>query len=266
MLLLYVEVVALALMGSRSAAVLGLENPMIERGRGVALWRQIEQQLADDITNGVFPEGARLPTEPELADRFGVNRHTLRRAVGSLAEQGLLRVEQGRGTFVQENVIDYLIGRRTRFSEIISAQDRQPAGRLLRAYETEPDETAAAELGLRKGELCIYLESLSEADGQPMSIGSSFFPARRFPELIPVYAETGSITKAMEHHGVGDYRRKVTRVTAVLPEAEEAALLRQASNRPVLLIESLNVDAKNVPVQFARSRFAADRTQLVFET
>ncbi len=239
---------------------------MLRRGQGVALWRQIEQEIAADIAAGRFAGGEKLPTEPALAERFQVNRHTLRRAMAALAEQGLVRIEQGRGSFVQEHVIDYKIGRRTRFSEIISAQHRQPAGRLLRAYETEPDETAAAELGLRKGELCIYLESLSEADGQPMSIGSSFFPARRFPELIPVYAETGSITKAMEHHGVGDYRRKVTRVTAVLPEAEEAVLLRQASNRPVLLIESLNVDGKDVPVQFARSRFAADRTQLVFET
>ena len=119
---------------------------------------------------------------------------------------------------------------------------------------------------MRKESSCIQLENLSEVDGQPVSLNSSFFPAKRFPELIPIYSETGSITKAMEQHGVGDYRRKVTRVMATLPEPEEASLLRQASNRPVLLVESVNVDRQDRPVQYSRTRWAADRTQLVFET
>lgn len=237
----------------------------MRRGEGVALWRQIEQEIAADIEAGRLLGGEKLPTEPELAERFKVNRHTLRRAMAALAEQGLVRIEQGRGSFVQEHVIDYKIGRRTRFSEIITAQHRQPGGRLLRAHEIKPDQGIARELGLRKQALCIYLETLGEVDGQPVSLSSSYFPAKRFPEMIPVYSETGSITKALAHHGVGDYRRKVTRVMTSLPEPEEAALLRQASNRPVLLVESVNVDNDGVPVQFARSRWAGDRTQLVFE-
>ena len=60
--------------------------------------------------------------------------------------------------------------------------------------------------------------------------------------------------------------RKVTRVTARMPDAEEVANLRQASSRPVLVVESVNVDGDGRPVQFTRSRFAGDRTQLVFET
>ena len=112
----------------------------------------------------------------------------------------------------------------------------------------------------------MTLDTLSLSDGVPISTASNWFPARRFPDLVEVFSETGSVTAALTHHGVGDYRRRVTRVMAVLPEAEEAALLRQAGNRPVLLIESVNVDTQGLPVQFARSRFAADRTQLVFET
>lgn len=222
--------------------------------------------MAADIAAGRFAGGEKLPTEPELAERFKVNRHTLRRAMAALAEQGLVRIEQGRGSYVQEHVIDYKIGRRTRFSEIITAQQRQPGGRLLQAYETKADQTVARELKLRRQTLCVYLESLGEVDGRPVSLSSHYFPAKRFPELISVYSETGSITKALAHHGVGDYRRKVTRVMSSLPEPEEAAMLRQASVRPVLLVESVNVDSEGVPVQFARARWAGDRTQLVFET
>ena len=51
-----------------------------------------------------------------LSERFGVNRHTVRRAISTLVEQGLLRVEQGRGTFVAEDVVEFVVGERTRFT------------------------------------------------------------------------------------------------------------------------------------------------------
>lgn len=242
------------------------EKRMIERGTGVALWRQIEQQLAEDVTAGIYPEGSRLPTEPELSERFGVNRHTLRRAVSGLVEQGLLRVEQGRGTFVQEHVVDYLIGKRTRFSEIITKQHRNPAGRLLRAHEFDADQAVANGLKLKAGTPCILLETLNDVDGRPLSISSNYFPAKRFPDLIPVYAETRSITKALTHHGAGDYTRRTTKVMARLPEAEDAKALKQPASKPVLVVESINVDEQNQPVQFCIARFVADRMQIVFET
>ena len=74
----------------------------IERGRGVALWSQIGDILADDILKGRLPQGQMLPSAQELATRFDVNRHTVRRAMATLEQRNLVRTEQGRGTFVQE--------------------------------------------------------------------------------------------------------------------------------------------------------------------
>src|SRR3546814_4904179 len=96
-----------------------------DRDRGEVSWRQIEQALADEIRTGQWGEGARLPTEAELAARFRVNRHTLRRAIGGLVDRGLVRVEQGRGIFVRENVLEYLVGRRTRFTENVRRVNRR---------------------------------------------------------------------------------------------------------------------------------------------
>ena len=176
---------------------------MLQRGQGVSLWRQIQRQIADDIAAGLYAGGSKLPTEPELATRFGVNRHTLRRAMAALAEDGLVRIEQGRGTYVQENVVDYMIGKRTRFSEIITRQHRHPGGRLLQAQELPASAEVAEALELPVDTPCLCLESLGEVDGQPLSLSVSHFPAARFPDLIAIVAETGSVTKAMEHHGVG---------------------------------------------------------------
>src|SRR3546814_18214382 len=75
------------------------------RGRaGGALWRQIAETVEKDIRGQVYEPGQRLPTEAELAERFSVNRHTVRRGIAFLEQEGVLRVEQGRGTFVQERM------------------------------------------------------------------------------------------------------------------------------------------------------------------
>ena len=239
---------------------------MIERGQGIALWRQIERQLRDEIAAGIYAGGLQMPTEPELAERFGVNRHTVRRAMGELAEKGLVRIEQGRGTFVQEHVIDYMIGRRTRFSEIVTDQKRTPEGRLVRAYETEPPEQAAEDLGIKTSVRCTFLEVLYEADGQPLAVTASYFPAARFPNMIPAFAETRSISSALAQHGVGDYVRLRSRITARMPDPEDAERLQQSRNRPVLVVESVNTDSEGAPIQYSVARWASDRVQLIFET
>ena len=77
--------------------------------RANALWRQIVTALEADIAAGVTPPGARLPTEAQLAARFDVNRHTVRRALDDLSRRGRVRVEQGRGSFVTQDVLDYQV-------------------------------------------------------------------------------------------------------------------------------------------------------------
>src|SRR6185437_10116122 len=84
------------------------------RGGGIALWRRIAGTLEKEIASGILAAGMQLPTEVGLAGRFGVNRHTVRRALEELSRNGLIRIEQGRGSFVAEDVLDYTVGPRTR--------------------------------------------------------------------------------------------------------------------------------------------------------
>jgi GntR family phosphonate transport system transcriptional regulator len=239
---------------------------MLERNIGVALWNQIEQVLTKEIEAGLLRAGERLATEPQLAERFGVNRHTVRRAVAQLAERGLVKVEQGRGSFVAEHVLDYLIGRRTRFTDLVNRQNRNPGGGFLFAAQVEAEGTVAKALKVAPGTALHHLETLGALDDRPISVGTHFFPAQRFPDLVEIYQREGSITRTLTHFGCGDYERRITRVTARIPDASDAELLRQARNRPVLVTESVNVDAAEVPVEYGIARFAADRFQIVFET
>lgn len=235
------------------------------RRDGVALWRQIEQALEREIAGGVHAEGAQLPTEAQLSARFGVNRHTVRRAMEELSRRGLIRIEQGRGSFVAEDLIDYTIGPRTRFSEVIRKQNREPAGLVLRVGEVAADQRMAEELGIRRGAKLIMVERLASADGRPICIGTHYFPASRFAALPRLMQEGHGITAALAAIGVTDYLRKMTRVTARMPTPEEADLLAQPRSRPILVGESINVDTAGVPVEWGMTRYATARVQIVFE-
>lgn len=238
----------------------------IERGAGLALWRQIEEQLAAEIAAGRYALEGRLPTEQALSRRFGVNRHTLRRAVDALVRRGLLRVEQGRGIFVAEHAIDYTVGRRTRFSENLLRQGRQPGHHTLALGPAEADRAVARALKVKPGAAVIRWEGIGLADGRPVSCSVHHFPADRLPGFAEALAATRSVTAALARVGVADYRRRSTRVIGRLPSPQEATQLRLAPARPVLVTESINVDAEGMPVDFGVAVFVADRVQLVLDT
>src|SRR5579863_5362788 len=107
------------------------EPEALARDDGVTLWLQIARALEREIAAGTYAVGARLPTEAQLATRFSVNRHTVRRALEDLSRRGLIRVEQGRGSFVAEDTLDYGVGPRTRLSEWVRRNNKEPSGRVL---------------------------------------------------------------------------------------------------------------------------------------
>src|SRR5690606_20995423 len=142
--------------------------------------------------------GDKLDGELPLAERFGVNRHTVRRAIAVLTEQGVLRAEHGRGTFVAEaRRLSYRIGRRTRLSEGLAGQARDTHGELLSAKLENATANVAQGLTIRPGQRVVRLETLSHADGKPLSRSTSWFSRERFSTIGEIYARTRSITLAL---------------------------------------------------------------------
>jgi GntR family phosphonate transport system transcriptional regulator len=118
-------------------------------------------------------------------------------------------------------------------------------------------------LECRVGTRLHRLDSLSVANGVPLSRSTSYFSAERFPGIIEAYAETGSITEALRREGVVDYRRRETRLTAERVSAKDAELLSCAADAVVLISKAIDVDLEERPVQFIRTKFLADRVELV---
>jgi len=124
---------------------------MQDTASGVALWRQVADGIERGIADGRFAAGEKLPGEMEIAETYRVNRHTVRRALATLAERGLVRAERGSGTYVETRRIAYPLRSRTRFSEIVGAGGQEPRGQLIDTSEDVATRELARELGLKTG-------------------------------------------------------------------------------------------------------------------
>ena len=226
------------------------------------IWRSIANTLQTEIAQELYRPGDKLPTEAELADRFGVNRHTVRQGLANLAEAGIVHARRGSGVFVAARPTDYALGQRVRFHQNVTASGRTPSRRITR-LETRPASVAeAAALGLASGDVVHVIDGISLADGQPLAIFSSTFPAARLPRLLTAMDAQNSVTAALATCGVTDYTRSETRLTAKLADGLQALALQIQAGAPILQSVALNVDAAGRPIEYGTTWFAGDRVTL----
>ncbi|MEO0544118.1 MAG: phosphonate metabolism transcriptional regulator PhnF [Pseudomonadota bacterium] len=237
-----------------------------ERKSGIAIWRQIADSLRQQIAAGRFSNDDRLPAEFALAQEFGVNRHTVRAALQALGNEGVLESRQGQGTFIKRRRrLTYPIARRTRFSEGLASQSRATRALLLEHAIEPANIDVAGALDLTPGAAVIRLETLSEADDMALSCSTSWFSDARFSGIQHSLENTGSYTKALALHGVDDYTRTSTKIEAQHAAGDDLRHMRLSPGAIVLVTLAVNSDSKGQPIQYSRTRFAADRVSLTIE-
>jgi len=232
---------------------------------GYTAWRLIAEELRADIAEGRLAAGARLPSEHDLADRYGVHRQTARQAVAALAAEGLVAARRGSGTFVtDERVHVHRIGVRTRLGSSLGPAGAAASGRVLEdAVEPAPPEvTARLRLAGPDG---VRVETLRVVDGRPLTRGTHWFDPVRLPGIAAALRRTGSVTAALRDAGIDDYVRLTTTVTARHASATEAAELELEPGSIVLVTQALDGLPDGTPVHVLLTRFAASRVALDIE-
>ncbi|SDW97313.1 transcriptional regulator, GntR family [Ruegeria halocynthiae] len=229
------------------------------------IWKAIADALRSDLAEGRYGPGDRLPTEAALAERFGVNRHTVRHGISALVDEGLIRTRRGAGAFVAATPTDYPIGTRVRFHENLIAAGRRPEKRVLDIEERAATAGEAGALALAPGDQICSYHGLSFADGLPIAVFESMFPLKRLPGITAALQENSSVTAALIKSGVSDYTRASTRLTATHATATQALHLQVAEGDPLLRSSGVNVDEQRLPVEFGRTWFVGDRVTLTLE-
>ena len=239
-----------------------MSQPSVSSPERESIWSRIAQDLAAAIGQGRYAPGIKLPSEHQLAAQFGANRHTIRRALAHLGQSGLVRSTQGSGTYVENLALDLALGKRTRHRQNLAQAGIRGELHILasQTVAANPEQAQALQLPLESP--LLYLQVVGEGAGQALHVSERYFPLPRFDRLADIVSQTGSITQAFAQHGIHDYVRHESRISARLPSKEVAALLGQSATRPVLLVKSLNIDTEHRPIEFACAWFAGDRVTL----
>ena len=242
---------------------------MIE-GSSSPLYIQIADQLRHEVKSGDYKIDERLPAEAQLAEKFEVNRHTLRQAIALLKQEGILRIERGRGTFVTAAPIRYPIGKRVRYNESLKAQGHSVRFELVRSLKIPASQSVAKGLSLKIGSPVALVERLGYADDMPISVGTGYFPLTLFPDLlsaesIEAFKATGSVSRWLRDRYDVDHIRQSTVVSARLVQLSDAKLLALPLNQPILLAESVNVDQAGRMIEYGVAKLRGDRVEMAFK-
>jgi GntR family transcriptional regulator len=220
--------------------------------------------VADAIRQGGHGPGGRLPPERELAERLDVSRSTLRLALHDLERAGVVVRRRGRGggTFVAAPKIGRdLAG----LGEYIRRQGLVAGARVIAVALTPADPQVAGALRLGPDEPVVAVTRVRVADGEPIALERSSFPAGRFPGLAE-QALGGSLHDLLRERYGEAPERAVERIEPVAAEDEPAALLDVPPGTPLLAVERVTYNGADEPIEHATDLFRGERTRVVIVT
>lgn len=233
---------------------------------GAPRWSRIARDIAAAIEAGTHGEGATLPAATLFAERYGVNRHTVRQALRHLHDLGLVSVERGRGTIVRGQRFPYRLGRRVSFRANFGAAGIDAAGEVIESEITSSSAEVAQFLCLEPGTPVWQIRTLSRAAGVAVSTGVHWLSVERFPGFDRrLLAARASITAAFATYGITDYVRLSTRLSARAATRSEARLLGLGRSAPVLQSAAVDGLADGTPLQTLLGVFAGERVEMVLE-
>ncbi|NRB03204.1 MAG: phosphonate metabolism transcriptional regulator PhnF [Rhodobacteraceae bacterium] len=229
-------------------------------------WTIIRDKLSDDIRSGRLSAGDQLPTETQLAVRFEIGRHSVRRALEALARDGKISIEQGRGTFVADAPrLTYQIGKRTRLRRNLIPQGVAVTSRLVSAARVvAPDEVTKALL-LNPGAKVTESQRITLANDLPVAVGRVYHCAERFPDFAERRDVLGSTTETYRSFGINDYVRQHTSIFSRAAKSEEAKTLKQHPDVPVLVVTAIDATPDGTPISNSRVIWSAARVNFTME-
>lgn len=223
---------------------------------------EIAKSIRKEIARRGLAPHTRLSSEPEFAKRHGAARATIRRALASLREEGLIYSRQAVGTFVAEPRVEQDLDQLFSFSEFMVYRGLRPGTKLLEAEVrriARADSPVLHHLRLKPGARLIFLRRLRLGSGQPLVIANTWLPAARFPRFLEHDLERHSVYEIMETMGLKP-TDAVQSIEAATLGSAEAQLLTVPPGSAALLIRRIGY-AGGIPVEYAIDYYRGDRTR-----
>lgn len=234
--------------------IVDLNNP-------IPKYIQISSWLRESILMGRYETGKKLPSEMELAHMCGVNRNTLRQALGDLAAQGMLKKVKGLGTFVTASepvALRHKLNRISSFSQELQQAGIHESTRLLEKHLETPPRNVARSLTLSPDSKVIAIRRLRTGDDVPLIYEETYLPVDLFEGILEMDL-TGSMYAIFTQEFHVELARCEQTISAVNLNRKVASLLGLKANSAGLHMKSVTYNDRNIPVEVLCCYFRGDK-------
>ncbi len=231
---------------------------MVDKSNSTPLWAQVEEDVEKLIRAGNLKSGMKIPSEFELAAKYGISRLTVRRALEKLVSKGLIFTRPGKGTFVTDHDLPYGFSAMTSFGRTLREIGHDVATTVLdQAVIPGPVEILRL-LRLDPSATVVLIRRLRFVDGAPAAIHTSYFDARIYASLMNLDLAKESILEAAERIGGIRISYSQESIRAIACSSADSLLLSVQPGQPLIELEGVVFDDRNVPARYTRGLYRGD--------
>lgn len=226
------------------------------------MYIKIHNQIKRDVENHVYKVGDRIPAERPLAVKFGVSRMTLRQAIKTLEEEGILERRLGSGTYVASQKVQEKMSGIMSFTEITQANGQIPSSKLISYQIGKPSLSEKERLNLNPDSEVLRMERIRFADETPICYEVVTIPYH----LVENLSKDDISTHLYETLNKNGYRigRVTEHISAAVANENDARLLNAKKGEALITRRQVTELSNGQPFEYTRARYVAERFEFTF--
>lgn len=230
---------------------------MLNSSAQIPLYIQIKDLLKQEIQKGNYKFGDKIPTEPELGERFNVSRVTIRKAIEDLVGEGYLVKRQGKGTFVNQKKmyrkLKYVMG----FTESCIQNDLKPSTKILSIKECRADKDIANRMDVEVGTELLYTKRIRYASGMPLLFENNYFVKQKYDFLLKEDMN-GSLYSILAKYNIFPGTHGEATIELFLADVKLSKLMEVPIGTPFFYMDTIILDQNNEVIHLGHQYYLAE--------
>jgi DNA-binding GntR family transcriptional regulator len=225
------------------------QTASIDRDSYEPAYMQLAKILRQCMAAGILRPGDQLPSEAQLCKRYDVSPMTVRRAINTLVDQGMVVAEQGRGTFVKPVAMGAATFNLGNLQDLFNDQEHTSV-HVLEARIVGADERVARKLGIRIGQRTVYIRRLLRTDGTPSLYHREYLVYDPLRPIVEAELEVTALQRLFNGTGETILKHGDINLEATILNDEESQILQAAQPMAAFCFEHLFYDFEDKPISW----------------
>lgn len=240
-------------------------NVVIDKNSAIPVYYQIREQIKDDIQKGILKPNEILLSERELCEVLEISRMTVKQAMDSLMNEGMIYKKKGVGTFVSNPKIAQPLTKLTSFTNDMLSRGMKPGSMTITRSVEEPSNEIRNILQLGEQDKVIFLKRLRLADGEPMAVETTYLNYTLCQPLVDEPLDNQSLYDILKQKCNVTLSTATQSIEVSTCNSDICKLLEISVNKPIFSIKRITYDTKKVPVEYVASVYRSDRYKFEIE-